>query len=88
MHAALNRIEAEASMKKHNVTIKPSSLPMRSPLGLIILFGLLLDRLAVPDWAWGVAGTIAVILVIAFIIQLVYGKEADVPGFGDLSPAK
>jgi len=33
---------------KHSTVIKSSSLPMRSPLGLAILFWLLLDRLGAP----------------------------------------
>lgn len=70
-------------MSKSKVTIKPSSLPMASPLGFIILLGLLLDRLAAPAWAWGVLGTVAVLLAIVFLQQRLCGIERDVPGFGD-----
>jgi hypothetical protein len=72
---------------KARITIKPSSLPMGSPIGIIILFGLLLDRLAAPSWVWGVAGIFAVLLVIEFFRQRAWGVEHDVPGFGDASPA-
>lgn len=65
------------------VTIKPSSLPMASPLIFIIVYGLLLDRLAAPGWVWGVLGTISVILTITFLGQRLKGMERDVPGFGD-----
>lgn len=70
-------------MSKSKVIIKPSSLPMASPLGFIILLGLLLDRLAAPGWAWGVLGTVAVLLAIVFLQQRLCGIERDVPGFGD-----
>lgn len=70
-------------MSKSKITIKPSSLPMASPLGFIILLGLLLDRLAAPGWAWGVLGTVAVLLAIVFLQQRLCGIERDVPGFGD-----
>lgn len=70
-------------MSKSKVTIKPSSLPMASPVGFTIVLGLLLDRLAAPGWAWGVLGTVAVSLAIVFLKQRVYGVERDVPGFGD-----
>ncbi|WP_426106382.1 hypothetical protein [Massilia sp. TSP1-1-2] len=72
-------------MRTTKVTIKASSLPMGSPLGIIILFGLLLDRLAAPGWVWGVVGTLALALVIEFIRQRTVGQEHDVPGFGELS---
>jgi len=69
-------------MNRKNV-IKSSSLPTRSPLGLAILFWLLLDRLQAPGWAFGVLWTLAVLLVIVWLASFWVESARDVPGFGE-----
>jgi len=68
---------------KHSTVIKSSSLPMRSPLGLAILFWLLLDRLGAPGWAFGVLWTLVGLLVMIWIISFKTESAQDVPGFGE-----
>lgn len=68
-------------MKK--VAIKSSSLPMRSPVGFVILMWLLLDRLGAPGWAYGVLWTLGGLLFVAFACDLYRTDSRDVPGFGE-----
>lgn len=68
---------------KRSTVIKSSSLPMRSPLGLAILFWLLLDRLGAPGWAFGVLWTLVGLLVLIWLISFKTESAQDVPGFGE-----
>ena len=68
---------------KRSTVIKSSSLPRRSPLGLAILFWLLLDRLGVPGWAFGVLWTLVGLLVLIWVISFKTESAQDVPGFGE-----
>ncbi|MBD8654136.1 hypothetical protein IFT68_00660 [Oxalobacteraceae sp. CFBP 13730] len=68
---------------KRSTVIKSSSLPMRSPLALAILFWLLLDRLGAPGWAFGVLWTLVGLLVLIWLISLKTESAQDVPGFGE-----
>lgn len=68
---------------KRKVAIKSSSLPTRSPVGVAILFWLLLDRLAAPAWAFGVMWTLVALLALAWIISFWTESQRDVPGFGE-----
>lgn len=69
-------------MKRKNV-IKSSSLPTRSPVGLAILFWLLLDRLGAPGWAFGVLWTLVALMAIAWVVSFFTESTRDVPGFGE-----
>lgn len=68
-------------MKK--TVIKPSSLPMRSPLLFAIVMWLLCDRLAAPGWAYGVLWTVVALWSIVFVAGLRHTTFRDVPGFGE-----
>lgn len=70
-------------MKKRKIAIKASSLPARSPVGFAILIWLLLDRLAAPDWAYGVLWTIVALATINWVVCFCTTVEQDVPGFGE-----
>jgi hypothetical protein len=68
---------------KKKVVISSSSLPMRSPVGSILLLWLFLEHIAAPGWAYGVLWTIAGILVLGKIVDFCITTERDVPGFGE-----
>lgn len=68
---------------KRSIVIKSSSLPMRSPIGIAIVFWLLLDRLAAPGWAFGVLWTLVGLLALIWIISFWTESARDVPGFGE-----
>ena len=69
-------------MKRKNV-IKSSSLQTRSPVGIAIVFWLLLDRLEAPSWAFGVLWTLVVLLALGWIASFWTESNHDVPGFGE-----
>lgn len=68
---------------KRKTVIKSSSLQTRSPVGVAILFWLLLDRLDAPGWAFGVLWTLIALLALAWIISFWTESARDVPGFGE-----
>lgn len=68
---------------KKKVTIKRTSLPTRSPVGMIALNWLLLEHIKAPEWAYGVLWTLAALFIIVFIIAFITETERDVPGFGE-----
>ncbi len=68
---------------KRKVVIKSSSLQTRSPVGIAIVFWLLLDRLDAPGWAFGVLWTLVAILALAWLISFFTESVSDVPGFGE-----
>lgn len=68
---------------KRKVVIKSSSLQTRSPVGIAIVFWLLLDRLDAPGWAFGVLWTLVTLLALAWVISFWTERLADVPGFGE-----
>jgi len=68
---------------KRSTVIKSSSLPMRSPLGLAILFWLLLDRLGAPGWSFGVLWTVIALLAVMWVASFWTESFRDVPGFGE-----
>jgi hypothetical protein len=68
---------------KRSTVIKSSSLPTRSPLGLAVLYWLLLDRLGAPGWAYGVLWTLVALLALFWIISFWTESKRDVPGFGE-----
>ena len=60
-------------MKKTKV-VHTKNLPFKMPLGSTIILGLLLDRLQVAGWIWGVAITLIVIYWVLWIVS-VWTKE-------------
>lgn len=68
---------------KRKVVIKSSSLQTRSPVGIAIVFWLLLDRLDAPGWAFGVLWTLVAILALAWLTSFFTESVSDVPGFGE-----
>jgi len=68
---------------KRKVVIKSSSLQTRSPVGIAIVFWLLLDRVDAPGWAFGVLWTLVAILALAWLISFFTESVSDVPGFGE-----
>lgn len=56
-------------MKQRKV-VHGKNLAMRSPVLTILVFWLVLDRLDAPGWVWGVVGTIAVVLLLAWIVDI------------------
>lgn len=68
------------------VVVSYKCLPTRSPLLLIAVLYLLLDRYGnCPDWAWGVFWTLAVILYAGFWVVRWTEEEEPVQGFGEKS---
>lgn len=68
---------------KRSTVIKSSSLPTRSPVGIAIVFWLLLDRLGAPGWAFGVLWTLVALLALIWIISFWTESARDVNGFGE-----
>ena len=68
---------------KRSVVIKSSSLPKRSPIGMAILFWLLLDRLSAPGWVYGVLWSLVALCGIVYVISFFTETERDVTGFGE-----
>lgn len=68
---------------KRKIVIKSSSLPMRSPVGLAVLYWLLMDRLGAPDWAYGVLWTLVGLFAVVWIASFWAESAQDVPGFGE-----
>ena len=63
-------------MKKNVISRK--NLPTKSPIGLIILFYLLLDKLNAPQWVWGGLGFLLLFMLIAWIVSLFTEDEIDI----------
>ena len=63
-------------MKTEVIAFK--NLPARFPIYSTITAWLLLDRLKVPQWVWGVVGTIFVIGWIFCIYGVIAQKQVDV----------
>lgn len=72
-------------MKKEKFVIDPSCLPSRSPIGFFVIIWLVMDRGAVPGWAWGVYWTIFALAVTGWLVAKWGEKSERVPGFGDKS---
>jgi hypothetical protein len=72
-------------MKKKTV-IKTSSMPMRSPVGMAVLYWLLLEHIGAPGWAYGVLWTFVGLCFIVFVASFFFETARDVRGFGDDSP--
>lgn len=68
---------------KRSTVIKSSSLPTRSPVGIAIVFWLLLDRLSAPGWAFGVLWTLVALMALIWIASFWAESARDVPGFGE-----
>lgn len=67
---------------KRCTVIKSSSLPKRPPVGMAVLYWLLLDRLGAPGWAYGVLWSLVALCAIVFVISIYTETQRDVPGFG------
>ena len=66
--------------------IKSSSLPMRSPIGMAVLYWLLLEHIRAPGWAYGVLWTLVGLFLAVFVASFFFETSRDVRGFGDNSP--
>lgn len=53
------------------------SLPMRIPIFPTAVAALVLDRLAAPDIAWGIVGTVFALFWIVWIIAVVNQEQID-----------
>lgn len=75
-------------MKKRNV-IKHKNLSTRSPIGLALLFYLLLDKWNASEWVWGAVGLLFLFMLIAFIIDRINEVEIDIfDGFKEVENKK
>lgn len=54
-------------MREPRRVLSGTCLPVRMPLVFSILLWLLLDRFAVPGWAWGIAGTLVLFIWIIWV---------------------
>lgn len=71
-------------MKNKNV-IDPDCLPMRSPLLFFATLWLLLDRLGIPSWGWGVYWTLFALVGILYVSSQFEVNHEKLPGFGEQS---
>lgn len=56
-------------MKKRRV-VKRACLASKPPIMESLLFWLILDRFHAPGYAWGIVGTLVVLIWIGFVITL------------------
>lgn len=58
--------------------VKASNLPQYFPVTGTVALGLLIDRLGLPGWVWGVYGTIALMIAGCAFWQRFRGEEVDI----------
>lgn len=68
-------------MRKKRV-IKLTSMPAKSPVGLAVMYYLLLEHIQAPSWAYGVLWTCVALAAAVFIASFWTEERSDVPGFG------
>jgi hypothetical protein len=68
---------------KRRTYIQAAAMPPRLPVLLLVVTWLMLDRLHVPDWAWGVYWTISVLLAVLTVVDLARADKKPLPGYGD-----
>lgn len=64
-------------MKKRKV-ISSNNLPIRAPVLATFVWWLVLEKLGVPSWAFGVIGTLIAVAWVVFFIDLFNREEINV----------
>lgn len=75
---ALARVGSGALVSLPNMNtekeLHPKYLPIRPPIQFTALVLLVCDRFTLPGWAWGVVGSLLVLIWIAAIVRMVQTK--------------
>lgn len=67
---------------KKNPVIHPDCLPTRSPILLLAVAALLLERCDIPGWGWGVFGSFSAVMLLGWLLTLIKEDHKKLPPFG------
>jgi hypothetical protein len=68
-------------MHKKRLTLAGANLPMRMPLLLTLVTGLLLDRFHAPLWAWSALGMLLLFVWLVWIIDVQTRTNVELESF-------